>query len=116
MRLMECVRLRVKDVDFAQNQIVVLDGKGQKDRLTILPQTYQQPLRDHLTHVKKQHVTDLAEGFGRVYLWPALERIYPNAGRQWTWQDVFPSSRLSIEPRRRKVRRLISMKTPYKGP
>jgi integron integrase len=105
MRLMECMRLRVKDVDFAQNQIVVRDGKGQKDRVTILPQTFQEPLREHLTRVKEQHVTDLTEGFGRVYLWPALERKYPNAGREWTWQYVFPSSRLSIDPRQRKVRR-----------
>jgi site-specific recombinase XerD len=66
MRLMECVRLRLKDVDFAQNQVVVRNGKGQKDRVTILPQTYQQALREHLTHVKEQPVTDLAEGFGRV--------------------------------------------------
>jgi len=105
MRLMECVRLRVKDVDFAQNQIMVRDGKGQKDRVTILPQTFQGPLREHLTRVKEQHVTDLTEGFGRVYLWPALKRKYPNAGREWTWQYVFPSSRLSIDPRQRKVRR-----------
>src|SRR5882724_185116 len=105
MRLMECVRLRVKDVDCAQNQIMVRDGKGQKDRVTILPQTFQGPLREHLTRVKEQHVTDLTEGFGRVYLWPALKRKYPNAGREWTWQYVFPSSRLSIDPRQRKVRR-----------
>ena len=84
---------------------MVRDGKGQKDRVTILPQTFQGPLREHLTRVKEQHVTDLTEGFGRVYLWPALERKYPNAGREWTWQYVFPSSRLSIDPRQRKVRR-----------
>lgn len=84
IRLMECVRLRVKDVDFAQNQIVVRDGKRQKDRVTILPQTFQEALREYLTSVKEQHVTDLTEGFARVYLWPALERKYPNAGREWT--------------------------------
>jgi integron integrase len=105
MRLMECMRLRVKDVDFAQNQIVVRDGKGQKDRVTVLPQTFQEPLQEHVTHVKEQHVMDLTEDFGRVYLWPALERKYPNAGRERTWQYVFPSSRLSIDPRQQKVRR-----------
>jgi integron integrase len=105
LRLMECVRLRVKDVDFAQHQIVVRDGKGQKDRVTILPQRFQQPLREHLTRVKEQHDKDLAADFGRVYLWPALERKYPNAAREWIWQYVFPSSRLSVDPRSGKVRR-----------
>jgi integron integrase len=105
LRLMECMRLRVKDVDFAQHQIVVRDGKGQKDRVTILPQRFQQPLREHLTRVQEQHNKDLVEGFARVYLWPALERKYPNAARQWIWQYVFPSSRLSVDPRSGKVRR-----------
>jgi integrase len=94
-----------KDVDFARHQIVVRDGKGQKDRVTILPESFQQPLREHLTRVKERHAADLGKGFGRVYLWPALERKYPNAAREWIWQYVFPSSRLSIDPRHRKVRR-----------
>jgi integrase len=92
-------------VDFAQYQVVVRDGKGQKDRVTILPHRFQQSLREHLTHVKEQHDTDLAAGFGRVYHWPALERKYPNAARNWIWQYVFPSSRLSVDPRSGKVRR-----------
>jgi integron integrase len=105
LRLMECVRLRVKDVDFAHNQIMVRDGKGQKDRVTILPQRFQPGLREHLARVKEQHETDLAQGFGAVYLWPALERKYPNAVREWIWQYVFPSGRLSVDPRSGKVRR-----------
>jgi integron integrase len=105
LRLMECVRLRVKDVDFAHNQITVRDGKGQKDRVTILPRRFQPPLQEHLTHAKEQHETDLAQGFGTVYLWPALERKYPSAVREWIWQYVFPSGRLSVDPRRRMVRR-----------
>jgi site-specific recombinase XerD len=68
LRLMECVRRRVKDVDFARSQIMVRDGKGQKDRVTILPQRFQSPLRAHLARVKEQHETDLAQGFGAVYL------------------------------------------------
>jgi integron integrase len=105
LRLMECVRLRVKDVDFAHHQIMVRDGKGQKDRVTILPQRFQPALREHLARVKEQHETDLAQGFGAVYLWPALERKYPNAVREWIWQYVFPSGRLSVDPRSGTVRR-----------
>jgi integrase len=103
LRLMECVRLRVKDVGFAQQQIVVWDGKGRKDRVTLLPQRFQPPLREHRIGVKEQH-EDLAVGFGKVYLWPALERKYPNAAREWIWQYGFPSSRLSVNPRSGKVR------------
>ena len=105
LRLMECVRLRVKDVDFAHNQIMVRDGKGQKDRVTMLPQRFQQGLREQLARAKEQHDKDLAQGFGAVYLWPALERKYPNAARDWIWQYVFPSGRLSVDPRSGKVRR-----------
>jgi site-specific recombinase XerD len=82
LRLMECVRLRVKDVDFAHQYIVVREGKGQKDRVTILPQRFQPPRREHPARVKEQHETDLAQGLGSVYLWPALERKYPNAARE----------------------------------
>jgi integron integrase len=105
LRLMECVRLRVKDVDFAHNQIMVRDGKGQKDRVTILPQRFQPPLREHLACVKEQHETDMAQGFGAVYLWPALERKYSSAVQEWIWQYMFPSGRLSVDPRSGKVRR-----------
>jgi len=105
LRLMECLRLRVKDVDFAQNQIVVRDGKGKKDRLTILPKKLQAALRAQLSSVKKLHEADLAKGRGEVYIWPSLERKYPNAPREWIWQYVFPSNNVSIDPRSGKIRR-----------
>ena len=99
LRLMECVRLRVKDVDFALAQINVRDAKGGKDRLTMLPLNLSEPLRRHLVRVKAQHEQDLEDGFGSVHLPFALARKLPNAGREWAWQYVFPSSRLSIDPR-----------------
>ena len=99
LRLMECVRLRVKDLDFEYRQITVRDGKGQKDRLTMLPDALAGPLRTHLADVKILHEQDLQEGFGNVYLPFALERKYPNAGREWGWQYVFPASQRSIDPR-----------------
>lgn len=79
---MECVRLRVKDLDFEYRQITVRDGKGQKDRLTMLPDVLLEPLQTHLADVKILHEQDLREGFGNVYLPFALERKYPNAGRE----------------------------------
>jgi len=99
LRLMECVRLRVKDVDFAYAQITVRDGKGAKDRVTMLPVNLAKPLRRHLAKVKMQHEQDLEDGFGNVYLPFALARKFPNAEREWAWQYVFPSSRLSVDPR-----------------
>ena len=105
LRLMECLRLRVKDIDFAQQQIVVRDGKGQKDRITVLPKIYEQQIKEHLEIVKAQYEKDLAEGFGEVYLWPSLARKYPNAAKEWGWQYVFPSERLSADPRAKKIRR-----------
>ena len=99
LRLMECVRLRVKDLDFEYRQITVRDGKGQKDRLTMLPDALAGPLRTHLADVKILHEQDLQEGFGNVYLPFALERKYPNAGQEWGWQYVFPASQRSIDPR-----------------
>jgi len=99
LRLMECVRLRVKDLDFEYRQITVRDGKGQKDRLTMLPDALMGPLQTHLADVKILHEQDLREGFGNVYLPFALERKYPNAGREWGWQYVFPASQRSIDPR-----------------
>ncbi|ODS32868.1 MAG: hypothetical protein SCARUB_01974 [Candidatus Scalindua rubra] len=105
LRLKECLSLRVKDVDFAQNQIVVRDGKGHKDRITILPKRYHGPLRDQLTRVKKLHKEDIAKGLGEVYFWPALERKYRNAPREFIWQYVFLSNNLSVDPRSGKVRR-----------
>jgi integron integrase len=105
LRLLECLRLRVKDIDFAQRQIVVRDGKGMKDRLTLLPTGLIEPLREHLADVKTLHVQDLALGLGNVYLPFALERKHPNAGREWIWQYIFPARRISPDPRTGKLRR-----------
>ena len=105
LRLLECIRLRVKDVDFAQHQIVVRDAKGHKDRVTMLPEAVVTPLQEHLRHVKTVHDKDLAQGYGSVYLPFALERKYPNANREWVWQYVFPASKLSQDPRTGAVRR-----------
>ena len=105
LRLMECIRLRVKDVDFGYKQILVRDGKGEKDRVTMLPACVIKPLSEHLVGVKKLHQKDLVEGFGNVYLPYALERKYPHADREWGWQYVFPSWKRSIDPRTRIERR-----------
>ncbi len=99
LRLMECIRLRVKDVDFGMNQIIVRDGKGKKDRVTILPEKLITPLSEQLDKAKIIHQQDLQRGFGSVYLPFALERKYPNASKSWGWQYVFPSARLSKDPR-----------------
>ena len=99
MRLMECLRLRVKDVDFVRREIVVREGKGARDRVTMLPESIAEPLRVHLARVQKLHQSDLATGFGEVYLPFALARKYPNAGREWRWQYVFPSKSISTDPR-----------------
>jgi len=105
LRLMECLRLRVKDLDFAHRQILVRDGKGEKDRVTMLPESLVSPLQDHLRIVKRTHEEDLAKGYGAVYLPYALERKYPNAEREWLWQYIFPANRLSVDPRSGIVRR-----------
>jgi integron integrase len=99
LRQMECLRLRVKDIDFGYNQITVRSGKGAKDRITMLPQIIKEPLQKHLTKVKKMHDEDLAKGFGQVYLPSALEKKYPNAAKEWAWQYVFPANELSVDPR-----------------
>ncbi len=99
LRLMECARLRVKDVDLGYLKITVRDTKGGKDRVTMLPTNIAQPLQRHLLKRRSQHEQDLADGFGNVYLPNALARKYPNAPRQWMWQYVFASSRLSVDPR-----------------
>ena len=98
LRLMEVMRLRVKDLDFANRQIIVRDGKGENDRVTMFPDVLLEPLRSHLRQVKAQHEMDLKLGFGNVYLPYALERKYPNAGREFAWQYVFPAPNLSIDP------------------
>ncbi len=92
LRLMECCRLRAKDIDFARNQIVVRAGKGNKDRYTMLPTAIRDLLLSHLRAVKQQHHEDLQKGLGRVALPDALDRKYPNAGREWGWQWVFPAT------------------------
>lgn len=99
LRLMECVRLRVKDVDFGYARITVRDGKGAKDRVTMLPVNVAAPLERHLAKVKAQHEQDLEDGFGEVYLPDALARKYKSAAQSWAWQFVFPSSRVSLDPR-----------------
>lgn len=90
LRLMECLRLRVQDIDFSRNEITVRDGKGSKDRITMLPESLRKPLQDHLKKVRAIHEKDLAEGWGRVLLPDALDRKYPNAPVEWRWQWVFP--------------------------
>ena len=99
LRVMECVRLRVKDIDFGYRQIVVRDGKGHKDRVTMLPEVVIEALSRHLEKVKAAHEIDLKAGFGTVYLPYALERKYRHANRSWGWQYVFPASKRSIDPR-----------------
>ena len=99
LRLMECIRLRVKDIDFGYNQIVVRDGKGKKDRITMLPKILVPHLKEHLDKVKNQHKKDLAQGYGSVFLPNALERKYRGADKSWVWQYVFPSSKISVDPR-----------------
>lgn len=105
LRLMECVRLRIKDIDFEMNQILVRSGKGAKDRITMLPLTLVEPLKAHLGKVKILHEEDLATGFGQVYLPFALAKKYPRANREWGWQYVFPAKRRSIDPRSGEERR-----------
>jgi integron integrase len=93
LRLMECLRLRIQDVDFARKEITVLDGKGAKDRITMLPESLKNALQDHLKKVKAVHERDLGEGWGRVQMPYALERKYPNASADWRWQWVFPQEK-----------------------
>jgi integron integrase len=105
MRLLECLRLRVKDVDFGYAQILVRDGKGQKDRVTMLPQSLVAPSREQLVRARMLHERDLREGFGEVHLPHALARKYPAAGREWIWQYVFPSKNRSVDPDDGAIRR-----------
>ena len=105
LRLMECTRLRVKDIDFGYLRITVRDGKGGKDRITMLPVNLAKALERHLQKVHLQHEEDVEAGFGEVYLPGALAKKYPTAAREWAWQYVFPSPRLSIDPRSGQRRR-----------
>ncbi len=99
LRLVECIRLRIQDIDFGYHQIVVRDGKGQKDRVTILPKQLDDDLRRQIDKVEVLHSRDLADGFGAVHLPNALERKYPNANSEFNWQYLFPDGNLSIDPR-----------------
>ncbi len=99
MRILEGVRLRVKDLDLARGEILVRDGKGAKDRVTMVPRSIEPLLKLQLGVAKAQHARDLADGVGAVYLPHALDRKYPNASREWAWQYVFPADRISIDPR-----------------
>jgi integron integrase len=99
LRVLECCRLRVKDVDFDRKQMIVREGKGEKDRVVPLPQRVEARLRDQVMHVERIHQRDLRAGHGRVWLPYALKEKYPNADRDLGWQYLFPSSRLSVDPR-----------------
>jgi integron integrase len=105
LRVMECLRLRVKDIDFVKREILVREGKGFKDRVTMLPAALVEPLKQHLIKVQALHDEDLAAGFGEVYMPMALDKKYPNGGREWAWQYVFPSIKRSIDPLTNKIRR-----------
>jgi len=105
MRIMECLRLRVQDVDLKRRELLIRDGKGFKDRVTMLPMTLGAPLQAHLIKVRELHENDLAQGYGTVYMPYALERKYPNAAKAWIWQYVFPAAKLSTDPRSGTVRR-----------
>lgn len=99
MRILEALRLRVKDIDFSRKEILIRDGKGFKDRITMLPASLVVPLKTHLHKVKVLHDDDLSKGYGAVYMPQALGKKYPYAARDWAWQYVFPSGRLSVDPR-----------------
>jgi len=105
LRLLEALRLRVKDIDFASNQLTVREGKGQKDRITMLPSSVKSGLLEHLRGVRQLHGEDLSRGLGQVFLSEALSRKYPNAAGEWGWQYVFPATEISIDPRSGERRR-----------
>jgi integron integrase len=105
LRIMEALRLRVKDIEFSRGEILVREGKGFKDRVTMLPAVLVDPLKAHLKRVRDLHEQDVEEGYGEVYLPYALARKYPNAGREWGWQYAFPSKNRAVDPRSGVVRR-----------
>jgi integron integrase len=105
LRQTECLQLRVKDLDFAQKQLIVRDSKGMESRVTMLPSSLIEDLQFHLQRVKRLHQQDLEKGYGSVYLPFALERKYKQANRDWAWQYVFPSERISQDPRSGIIRR-----------
>ncbi len=105
MRILECLRLRIQDVDFDLGNITIRNGKGRKDRTTLLPDACRQRLQHHLDHVKAIHDQDVADGFGRVHLPTALARKYPLAAADWRWQYVFPAGSRGTDPRTNQIRR-----------
>jgi integron integrase len=105
MRILECLRLRVQDLDFDLGTITIRDGKGRKDRTTLLPSSCRLRLRDHLAHVRAVHTQDLADGYGLVHLPTALSRKYPHAAADWRWQYVFPAGSRGVDPRTGTTRR-----------
>ncbi|SJM92011.1 integron integrase [Crenothrix polyspora] len=105
MRIMECLRLRIQDVDFKRHEILIRDGKGFKDRVTMLPVSLATALQTHLVAVRRLHENDLTQGFGAVYMPYALERKYPNAAKDWMWQYIFPAGKISTDPRTQIQRR-----------
>jgi integron integrase len=105
LRIMECLRMRVKDVDFERCEILVREGKGFKDRVTMLPASLVQPLKQQLERVKTLHDEDVLKGYGDVFMPTALDAKYPKAGQSWNWQYIFPSRNLSVDPRSGVVRR-----------
>jgi integron integrase len=105
LRLMECVRMRVQDIDWERSLVYVRAAKGGKDRTTVLPKAVQGELRLHIERVRRLHEEDLSKGFGEAFLPSALSRKYPRAGREFRWQYVFPSKSLSVDPRSKVMRR-----------
>lgn len=105
LRLMECMRLRIMNLDFDHRAIYIINGKGAKDRIVTMPDELITPLKHHMHTVKNVHNKDLHDGFGEVYLPHALARKYPSAGKQWAWQYLFPASRRSLDPHSNKIRR-----------
>jgi len=99
LRLLECLRLRIKDIDFEYESVTVREGKGQKDRTTILSKKMIVPLKKHIESIKKLHEQDLANGYGSVFIPYALERKYPNIGKEFGWQYLFPASKISVDPK-----------------
>lgn len=105
LRLMECVRLRIMDIDFSRRQVMIRDGKGQKDRVTMLPERFTGALQQHLAQIRAFYDEDRSKNIPGVYMWPALARKYPKAATEWKWQYVFPARNLSVDPRSGTVRR-----------
>jgi integron integrase len=115
LRLMECLRLRIKDIDFERLQITVREGKGDQDRVTMLPLSLQKLLKEHPAKIKLLHAEELREGYGMVELPYALSRKYPNAEKEWQWQFIFPAAKRSIDPRSGNDARIsLTLKSQFK--